>query len=247
MKPETIDAINAHALAQFPRESCGVVVMLHGEDERYIPCRNIAATAMEHVVWNPRDYADAEDMGKITCAVHSHPNVLPKPSMGDKVSCEASGIPWYIVSVYQDAGDAAPRINGSFYWEPDGFIAPLIGRSYTFGVLDCYTLIRDWFKTERGITLPDFERRDEFWNRGEELYLDNFKAAGFVEVPMDQPIEVGDVILLKLAIGNVQCNHAGVYIGNSRFLHHPYRKLSVPGIYGGYWREITRMIVRRNA
>ncbi len=245
MTPETIDAINAHALAVFPRESCGLVVV-NDDGERYAPCRNIAATAMEHFKIDPQDYADAEDTGRISVVVHSHPNVLPKPSMGDRVSCENSKLPWYIVSVYQDAGEEK-RLHGSFYWEPEGYIAPLLGRSYQFGVLDCYTLIRDWYKETLGISLMDFARRDEFWNRGEEIYLDNVEAAGFCNVPLDQPIEVGDIVLFKLPMGNVQCNHAGVYIGDSRFLHHPYRKLSVREVYGGYWREITRKIVRRKA
>lgn len=67
MTPETRKAIEAHALAEYPRECCGLVIVRKGR-ERYIPCRNMATTPADHFVLDPRDYAAASDEGEITAS-----------------------------------------------------------------------------------------------------------------------------------------------------------------------------------
>lgn len=47
MIESTLTAIREHALADYPRESVGLVCIVKGR-ERYIPCRNTAETASEH-------------------------------------------------------------------------------------------------------------------------------------------------------------------------------------------------------
>ncbi|EKH97818.1 hypothetical protein EC5905_1492, partial [Escherichia coli 5905] len=37
---------------------------------------------------------------------------------------------------------------------------------------DCYTLFRDACHLA-GIDMPDFEREDDWWRNGQNLYLDN--------------------------------------------------------------------------
>lgn len=39
-------------------------------------------------------------------------------------------------------------------------------------------------------------------------------------------------------------NHAAVYLGDGLMLHHMYGRLSSRDVYGGYWREVTRLVVR---
>jgi proteasome lid subunit RPN8/RPN11 len=242
MTPEVRQQIYAHALAEFPRECCGLVV-----GNEYVRCRNIATTPSEHFILAPEDYANAEDKGEVTMVVHSHPNLPARASEGDKVSCEASGLPWLIVSVIKQPEDVQPRIAGDAMIAPCGYEAPLIGRTFCFGVLDCFTLIRDWYMRTLGIELPNFERRDNFWADGvdQELYLDNYRKAGFVDVT-DGSLEVGDILMMKVRSPK-STNHAGVYIGKGLFLHHLYGKLSSREVYGGYWAEVTRKIVRRAA
>ncbi|KAG0739940.1 hypothetical protein G6F24_017181 [Rhizopus arrhizus] len=69
--------------------------------------------------------------------------------------CEASGLPWHIVSVGQLAGEA-PTCHDIQTIEPCGYVAPLEGRQFAHGILDCYSLVRDFYALELGITLSQY-------------------------------------------------------------------------------------------
>lgn len=241
MNPETESAFRAHAVAEYPRECCGLVVVIKGK-EQYIECRNTAETPSEHFVLSAEDYADAEDAGEIVAVCHSHPNVSARASEADKVACEASGLPWHIAHVSVDVAveDAKPEAGEMVTIEPCGYKPPLVGRPFSHGILDCYALVRDWYAEELGITLPEFERRDGWWDRGDDLYMRNFEAAGCERIN-GQPRR-GDIILMQIRAKQV--NHAAVYLGDGQILHHLHGRLSSRDIYGGYWQEVTRLIVR---
>lgn len=239
MKPETQEAAITHAIAAYPNESCGLVVVVKGR-EKYYSCRNIAQTPADHFVLSPEDWVVAEDAGEITAIVHSHPNASSQPSEADRVGCESSGIEWHILSIGQEDG-AAPHFQSMHSIKPVGYEAPLVGREFHHGVLDCFTLIRDYYKRELGITLHDYERTDGWWDRGENLYMKNLEAEGFYRIdPKD--IRKGDMIVMQIRAP--EPNHAGVYLGDGLFLHHLYGRLSSRDVYGGYWSEVTRIVVR---
>ncbi len=233
-----MDSINQslaldHAAREFPREACGLLV-IHKGRETYVPCRNIGVGTDQFVI-HPEDYVRADRLGEIVGVFHSHPNLPAEPSQADKVACEASGLPWFILSF------------PSGQWhetQPSGYIAPLVGRAWAHGVLDCYSVIRDWYRAERGIDLPNFDRFDEWWKRGQNLYLDNFGSAGFeaLGAVQSQEMEVGDVLLMQVA--SPVPNHAAIYLGDGLILHHLQGRLSSRDVYGGYWQKITTHILR---
>lgn len=230
MTPEMKAVILAHARAEYPRESCGLILNIDGMAS-YRPCKNIAERQCDFIM-DPVDYMKAEDEAQIIAIVHSHCDVSPKPSPADLVGCERSGLPWHIVSVPQ--GTWA-------YLEPSGYVAPLIGRPYSIGVLDCYSLIQDFYMDEFRQKLPDFERSEMWWKKGQNLYMDHFKEAGFEEV--DGPMMRGDIIIMQ--IGSKVPNHAAVYLLEKNWmLHHLMNRLSAREIYGGYWQKVTRLVVR---
>lgn len=218
-----------HALREYPRESCGLAVIIKGR-ERYLPCRNLGA-GMDQFIMDPRDYAAAAEAGDIVAVVHSHPNLPPTPSPADRVACEASGLPWHIVSV--------PDGQWNLIW-PVTYNQPLIGRQYVHGSQDCYTLVRDWYALE-GLCLPDFDRSDQWWNAGQDLYVDNFERCGFVEIDPSE-LDYGDAILM--AVSSPVPNHAAVYIGDNRIIHHAHNRLSGREVYGDFWRNLTTHVLR---
>jgi proteasome lid subunit RPN8/RPN11 len=238
MKSATLDAIRAHAVADYPREACGLVAVVKGR-ERYIPCRNLATTPSEHFILSPEDYAHAEEQGELVAVVHSHPDVPARPSEADRVACEASGLPWLIVAVAR-INDGQVVAGAMVEIAPEGYQAPLVGRPFSHGVLDCYTLVRDFYARELGIMLPDFQREDGWWDRGGDLYMQHFREAGCA--PITGPMQRGDIILM--AIRSRVANHAAVYLGDGLVLHHLYGRLSSRDVYGGMWKEKTMLVVR---
>lgn len=218
----------AHALEEMPREACGLLIVRKGR-EVYRPCRNIAQGTDQFAI-DADDYEAADAEGEIVGVVHSHPYTPPEPSQADLVGCEASGVPWHIVNVP----------TGAWYsFKPSGYVAPLVGRVFSHGVLDCYAIIRDWYAQQRGVQLPDFDRRDGWWERGENLYLDNFGKAGF---EVCKELHEGAVLLLQIA--SPVPNHAAIYLGDDMILHHVQGRLSSRDTWGGYWRKNCTHILK---
>lgn len=218
-------AILDHANQELPRECCGVVIIRKGK-QAYFPCRNLAVGS-DNFILSPEDYSRADDEGDIVAVIHSHPNMSAKPSQADLVACEASGLPWFIVGLPSQVWE---------YIEPSGYVAPLVGRVWSHGVLDCYSIIRDYYKMERGISLFDFDRSDDWWNRGQNLYMDNFKSQNFVQVS-EADLQKDDCILM--CIKSPVPNHGAVYLGNGVILHHVHGRLSTRDVFGGYWLKNT--------
>lgn len=230
--PQLHDQFLSHARDEFPRESCGLVVYVNG-DMVYRRCRN-RALGSEHFILHEEDFATCEDEGEIHAVVHSHPNASANPSMADRVMCARMNVPWIIVGWPSGAIVTC---------EPDGFHPPLLGREFAHGILDCYTLVRDYYKEVCGLDIPNFEREDGWWERGENLYLDNFEKAGFVRV--DGPPKLHDGILMQVLSDRV--NHAAVYVGDGQMMHHLYGRQSCRDVYGGYWLRHTHCIVRHRS
>lgn len=224
------DAALAHAQAEAPREACGLVVLFKGR-YRYHPCRNLATDADQFIL-DPQDYAQAEQEGEIFAIFHSHPNGPCTPSPADMMACEASGLPWFIVSTQDERWH---------YMEPEGYRQPLVGREWSHGTLDCYSLIRDWYAKERHVQLPDFNREQDWWLNGQNLYLQNFARAGFREI--DQAaMQPGDVILMRMS--SPVPNHGAVYLGDNRIIHHLQNRLSSRDTYSDFWRQRTTNVLR---
>src|SRR6185295_10165955 len=152
-----------------PNEACGFIIKA-GKEARVIETPNTSATPKQTFRIAPEDFERAEDAGKIAVVWHSHYNQRPDPSMGDKVMSERCKLPFLIVSVP----------NGEFaYYEPNGYEAPLLERPFVHGVLDCFSAFRDYYKRVLNIDLPEFEREDDWWKKGGNLYLKNYKKGNF--------------------------------------------------------------------
>jgi proteasome lid subunit RPN8/RPN11 len=232
------EAIATHAAAEFPKECCAVILWWPAGKGffEYRRCGNLAEAGQDSFVLDPADWAQAEDAGaEVVAIVHSHPNASAHPSMADRVMCERSGLPWIIMGW---PSEVVTRT------DPQGWRPPLIGREFHHGVLDCYTLVRDYYLQELGIELPDFERKDGWWETpgqpGSNLYRDNFAAAGFELV--NGPPAAHDVLLMRVA-ARVD-NHAAVYIGDGTILHHLYGRLSCRDVWGDGWARHTTAVLR---
>ena len=88
------------AIAEAPRESCGLVVLRDGA-ETYDPCKNLAEED-DYFALDPVDYARAEDTGTVVAVVHSHVTGPSTPSGYDKTACNLTGLTWWIYGVADD-------------------------------------------------------------------------------------------------------------------------------------------------
>lgn len=241
MKIETLIAAQDHAIECYPNESCGFVILSNGQ-EMYFPCVNSHPNPVDYFRIGGESYADASDLsddGDVMAVVHSHPNRPASPTDADRVRCELSKVPWHIISI--GMVDGQPEFGAQGYCEPCGYEAPLEGRQFAHGILDCFTLFKDFLWREYQIRVSNYDREDDWWNNGGDLYsIDRLNAEGFFQIE-DEP-KRGDIILMN--VRSKVANHAAVYLGDGTILHHLHGRLSRKEAYGGYWAERTMLIVR---
>ena len=219
-----IEKIINHADSCGEAECCGFVI----DNKTYMPCKNISPTPTEAFEISPDDWIQAETIGEITAIVHSHPNGLPILSEADQIYQQQTAVDWWIVCDNQI--------------HKFRFIKPLLGREFEHGKTDCLSIVRDAYMLA-GIDLPDYERQDDWWHNGQNLYLDLLPKNGFERMDAED-LQEGDIILVCL--GSETPNHAAVYIGNQYILHHCPDRLSKRDLYGGFWRNYTHSIWRHN-
>ncbi|MCW7549193.1 C40 family peptidase [Photorhabdus sp. APURE] len=230
MRDSTLQAIMTHAKSEYPKECCGVIAQ-KSRVEKYFPCRNLATDPKEQFHLDPVDYINAEDWGTITAIVHSHPDATTQPSELDKAQCDATELPWVIVSWPE--GDLR-----TIY--PRGEL-PLIGRQFVLGHTDCWGLIMSYFKQKHDIELNDYRVDYCWWESSKEnRYLDNWYECGFREFS-DAP-QPGDMAIMQ--VSSPVANHAGILLSDNMLLHHMYGQLSQRVPYGGYWKDRTVKVLR---
>jgi proteasome lid subunit RPN8/RPN11 len=76
-------ALEAHARAELPNESCGLLVLRNGVAERYEPGRNAAASPYRFELEVDPELWFLEDDGYELAVVHSHISAPPRPSRTD--------------------------------------------------------------------------------------------------------------------------------------------------------------------
>jgi proteasome lid subunit RPN8/RPN11 len=225
-------------------EACGYIVRKDNQ-MKFIPCENIHQEPFENFAIAAKDYAIADQEGELVAVFHSHVeatihNGKMEFSQADRIACEESGLMWVL---------AILPFGELKFTAPSGYMPPLIGREFCYGISDCYSLVRDIYR-DIGIQLNNYPRGylDE-WNTVPDwdMYEENFAKEGFIEVDKYGKLQKYDVLLMQ--IQSQKINHVAVMWDCDRnvFIHHLIDRLSEESIYGGYWQRCTIKIVRHSS
>ncbi len=216
-----------HAKQEDPKESCGLLLNIRGK-EQYFPCRNLSMTAHQCFIIDPEDYVKADNTGDITAIIHSHPVTQPVASEADKISCEESNLPWHIVN---------PKTETWGYYEPCGYKPDLIGQPWVWGVSDCWSLVRRYYKEKLNIELRDWERPttpEEFIN--DPMFERCAEDTGFRELKNDENLKNGDLLFMSILANGL--NHVAIFLDGD-VLHHLTDRLSCKEPYNQWLQKCT--------
>ncbi|HMF68440.1 MAG TPA: NlpC/P60 family protein [Phyllobacterium sp.] len=212
-----------------PCESCGVIA--GGE---FFPVKNLIDDRPDAFLMDPVEYARISSERRIEAIVHSHLLSPPAASEQDRVACENLGLPFLIVSLATGTHTVI---------EPTGYRAPLVGRQWGYGTHDCWSLVRDALRDYGGIETPDFSRNQwQWWQKGEDLIVERWKAAGFHCIQQGSQPQHLDVFGMQIQAPVV--NHLGIFLAPDMILHQMQDKLSTREIYGGVYQKATVLHLR---
>lgn len=233
MQNKTIQAILEHAYQQFPKEACGLLLDT-GYGVEVLRCENISHQPEQEFLIDPLVYAQQAE--RISAVYHSHPNRSPEPSEADIYSAERCNVPFLIVGLpSEEIYTYTPKGIKPAYYE---------GRHFCYGVVDCLSLVVDYYRNELAIEIDDGQRkRWNWWLDSAYLndFIDGFKRQGFKAV---DELQKNDVIIMQLGGGPCP-NHAAIYQGANLILHHPSAETdSRVEVYGQYWRQSTVCYLR---
>jgi cell wall-associated NlpC family hydrolase len=106
--------------------------------------------------------------------------------------------------------------------------------------------VKQFYSQTFSISFADYAYPEVWWDTNPELnlYLKNYDKEGFQLVDADSArhLQFGDVFLMACA--SRVANHAGIWLGNGDFLHHPYQALSTTARWAGGWMTRTVGVLR---
>ncbi len=188
-----------HTKAEYPKESCGLVV--NGE---YVPCSNIAD--------NPYDDFEISVNEWQTCdaVVHSHPQGQRYLSGADRQQQQVTRCDWWLV------------VNDEIIKYP--YMPLLKGREFEYGTADCCSIVVDSYRLAN-IALINGKRLGIEEDIEQQTIVKCFENTGFYQVDINE-LKAGDVILTRYENNHNKASHAGFYLGDEQVLHHEINKLS---------------------
>ena len=223
--PQIIKDAQQHALEEYPKESVGAVIA-----NKYVRLINEAADSTAHF--------ETKFETTYQALIHSHPDESPAPSAHDMRQQQATALPWAILSVTQETA-------GKLEWFGDQTpIQPYLGRTFLSGMRDCWCLVRDWYRKEKGIILDNLPRSPTWAKEQVELIsAKTIQDTGLYQISVNE-LQVGDVVAAR--IGARIVNHTAIYVGRGLVLHHPSNGLSCHTPIAP-WQRFVRYYLRHKS
>jgi proteasome lid subunit RPN8/RPN11 len=246
LSEEQKHTIQQHALAEYEAgqlECCGFVL----SSGQILAAQNTASLRdldpATHFVLDPLTTRQASREG-YAAIYHSHTNGNGNFSESDGAQCKKTNVPWILYDVQHNSWTLI---------DPSGE-ADYLGRRFCWGVYDCYSLVRDFYRREFDIIWEDFDRPEfydgncYFWQKSDfDMFSDHAAAQGMRQIPTGATLKRGDVLLMAMHGGNV--NHIGVIYDEEKglFAHQLADKNSKLAVWGDPWKSYTVSILRHES
>ena len=261
--PAASAAARRHAEIEWPNECVGFVL----DGGEYVPLVNVHPDPTNHFAISQED--EDQYAAEKVAVIHSHcitaksihgadGPLAAGPSENDMRQQIVSACPWGIVVVVDGLCHESVIWYGDQLADLVGGVPPLLGRPFIHGVFDCYSLIRDAYRTNAygfvsdyygvdSILLPEFARDFAWWvdrDNGQtvtpkNLYTEGFRTAGFRPITQDE-MRPGDVFLAQVLAPVT--NHGGVYLGRGEILHHLRGRLSKTDVASRWLGTVTHYL-----
>jgi len=216
-------------------EICGLMYQTFDSVDIYI-CSNAAVDRINEFEIDNQDYLACLHFGRPCGIYHSHPSGAAF-SQADLDISDEMALPIYLYAVQQDEW---------LDYIPKTYVLPLEELSFTWGEQDCFSLIRTFYRQQYSIYIGDYDRDENFEHSGDNRILENFTKEGFIDTNSTCLLQKHDVLLFHTNMALPQ--HFGIFMGNSRFLHHPSGALSRIELLTPNWtRRLEKVLRYKNA
>jgi proteasome lid subunit RPN8/RPN11 len=208
-------------------EVCGFIAF-NGNDVEVIRVENTAADKKDFFDINWVDYVDISSKNRILGIFHSHVNTSSEFSNDDVSLADEILIPIYVYSLVDEKMNC---------YIPRGIeLQSFEGREFIWGFNDCYSLVRDFYKT-KGVLLEDFERDETPLKQNYQIFVKLAEQIGFRKIDLSE-VKEGDLIVVNTG----KRKHLLIYKKNGMILHQPSNGISRTEEIGDYSTKIETIL-----
>lgn len=210
------------------QEICGFIYYIIGENiAKIFPCKNIDVDSSDSFEISSEDYIQALKMGVLLGIYHSHPKAGGFSDADIETSDELV-LPFYVYDI----------VDKKFMeYIPIDYKLDIVGLQFVLGFHDCYEIPRIHYRQNFKIYMGDYDRDESFIHEDQNVIIQNYEKEGFTKVDFSD-IKKNDVIIFRTE--KILPQHFGIFMGDSRFLHHPRNALSIVEILSDRW--ISRIV-----
>lgn len=225
----TWDEIRPYFIEQFPKEAIAVV----WKDGSWEKLENVHETPMFSFKLSEEDHLELmERADDVLVLLHTHPNEVQHPSDMDSRNQLACGFAWGISVAKGDhsTGQGWDALYPEM-WGDTVPIPPLTGREHLWGVRDCFSLVRDYYRTN-GRPFRNFGRIKDPTIKGAPSWaadqiVHNAQTVLNMEEIKREDRRPGDAFTQCCGgRGPYTHDHCGIYLGEGKYLHQPLNRLS---------------------
>jgi proteasome lid subunit RPN8/RPN11 len=228
LTPDNKTSIQQIALAHYQdglKECCGLIL----GDGTIKACTNKHPDPGLNFTISSAVYSRAENNAGVKAVYHSHTNGNGSFTASDVDLANRIQKPIVLYDVVNNQFSAI---------DPSGN-TELTGRDFCYGIYDCYSMVRDYYKQVKGVEIPNYHRSSDelVWDKAEWDWIDTqYESLGFREIGTPG---IGDVIAMSIGNNARGINHLAIYLGDNTFLHQLAKRKSNIEIWGAPWVEYT--------